>query len=222
MNLTVNLNELMSAFEAYNLAIWPMQVFAYLAGIVALYSSLKRTPFSNNIASGILSFLWLWTGIIFCVFFWGPIYPSAYAFAVLFLAQGLLFLFNAIKPRVSFHAGRNRFSYVGALFIAYAMIGYPLAGYFLGHTYPRFLPFGLAPCPTAVFTLGMLMLTNKKVPKYILTIPGIWSIAAIVPVISGIYEDAGLILAGLVCIPLLFRRDKEQTDAPPKQSSQDN
>jgi hypothetical protein len=72
-----------------------------------------------------------------------------------------------------------------------------------------------------VFTLGMLMMTNKKVPKYILTIPGIWSIAAIVPVISGIYEDAGLIVAGLVCIPLLLRRDKETAGAQ-QQSSQAN
>lgn len=212
MNLSVDLDKLMSVFGAYNLAIWPMQVFAYLAGLVALYSASKQTGFSNNIASGILSFFWMWTGVVFCIFFWAPAYPAAYAFGILFIAQGLIFLLNAIKPTLSYRAQRNQFTLIGALFIAYAMVGYPLVGYSLGHAYPRSLAFGLVPCPTAVFTLGMLMLTDKKVPRYVLVIPAIWSICAVVPVVSGIYEDAGLILAGLVCIPMLLRRDGRKSD----------
>jgi hypothetical protein len=210
MNLLPDLDQTLSVFGAYNSAIWPMQVFAYLAGLVALYSAIKQTRFSSNIASGILSFFWMWTGVVFCVFFWAPNYPSAYAFGVLFVAQSLLFMVNAIKPTLSFRSQRNTIALVGWLFIAYAMVGYPLAGHFLGHVYPRSLPFGLVLCPTAVFTLGLLMLTDKRVPRYVLVIPTIWSICAIVPVVSGIYEDAGLILAGLVCIPLLLRRDRQK------------
>jgi hypothetical protein len=206
MNLSVDLDQLLSVFAAYNLAIWPMQVFAYLAGLVALYSATKQTRFSNNFASGILSFFWMWTGAVFCVLFWAPAYPAAYAFGVLFVTQSVLFLLNAIKPTLSFRSQRNTFALIGWCFIVYAMAGYPLAGYFLGHVYPRSLPFGLVPCPTAVFTFGLLMLTNKNVPRYILVIPALWSVSAIVPVVSGIYEDAGLILAGLVCVPLLWRR----------------
>jgi hypothetical protein len=211
MNLSLDLDQTMSVFGAYNSAIWPMQVFAYLAGLVALYSATKQTRFSNNIASGILSFFWMWTGVVFCIFFWAPAYPAAYAFGVLFVAQSLVFLLNAIKPTLSFKSQRNQFALIGGLFIAYAMVGYPLAGYVLGRAYPRWLPFGLVPCPTAVFTLGLLMLTEKYVPRYVLVIPAIWSICAIVPVVSGIYEDAGLILAGLVCIPLLLRRNRQKT-----------
>jgi hypothetical protein len=208
MNLLLDLDQTFSVFVAYNSGIWPMQVFAYLAGLVALYSATKHTRFSNNIAAGILSFFWMWTGAVFCVFYWAPSYPAAYAFGVLFVAQGVVFLLNAIKPKLSFRSQRNSFALIGWLFIAYAMVGYPLAGHFLGHIYPRSLPFGLVPCPTAVFTLGLLMLTNKLVPRYILVIPAIWSICAIVPVVSGIYEDAGLILAGLICIPMLLKRDR--------------
>jgi hypothetical protein len=211
MTLSVDLEQLLSVFAAYNLAIWPMQVFAYLAGMVALYSATKQTRFSDNIASGILSFFWVWTGAVFCVFFWAPSYPAAYAFGVLYVTQGVVFLLNAIKPALSFKSQRNAFALIGWLFIAYAMAGYPLVGYFLGHVYPRSIPFGLVPCPTAVFTLGLLMLTDKGVPRHVLVIPAIWSICAIVPVASGIYEDAGLILAGLVCIPLLLRRDRQKS-----------
>lgn len=215
MNLSVDLEQLMSVFGAYNIAIWPMQVFAYLAGLVALYSAFKQTRFSNNIASGILSFFWIWTGVVFCIFCWGPTYPAAYGFGALLTAQGVIFLLNAAKPTLSFRTQRNQFALIGALFIFYAMAGYPLLGYLLGHVYPRSMPFGLVPCPTAVFTLGLLMLTDKMVPRYVLIIPAIWSICAIVSVLSGIYEDSGLILAGLVCIPILLRRDNPK---PGKQS----
>ena len=210
MNLSVDLEQLMSVFATYNHAIWPMQVFAYLAGLVSIYSACKQTSFSNNIASGILSFFWLWTGVVFCVVYWAPNYPPAYTFGVLFIAQGLVFLLNAFKPTLSFRAQRNQFTLIGALFIAYAMIGYPLVGYFLGHVYPRSVPFGLVPCPTSVFTIGLFMLTDRKIPRYVLIIPAIWSICAVVPVVSGIYEDAGLILAGVICIPMLLRRDRQK------------
>ncbi len=212
MNLSVDLDQTMSVFGAYNLAIWPMQVFAYLAGLVALYSASKQTSFSNNIASGILSFFWMWTGLVFCIFFWAPTYPAAYAFGALFIAQGVVFLLQSFKPSLSFRARRNQFTLTGSLFIAYAMVGYPLLGYFLGHVYPRSLPFGLVPCPTAVFTMGLLMLTDKNVPRNVLVIPVIWSICAVVPVVSGIYEDAGLILAGAICIPMLLRRNSQKLD----------
>jgi hypothetical protein len=210
VNFSLDLDQTMSVFGAYNSAIWPMQVFAYLAGLVALYSATKQTRFSNNIASGILSFFWMWTGAVFCFFFWATKYPAAYAFGVLAIAQSLVFLLNAIKPSLSFKSERTTSTLIGWLFIAYAMVGYSLAGYFLGHVYPRSLPFGLIPCPTTVFTLGLLMLTDKQVPRYVLVIPAIWSICAIVPVACGIYEDAGLILAGLVCIPLLLRKKTQK------------
>lgn len=215
MNLSVDIDQTLSVFGAYNLAIWPMQVFAYLAGLVALYSASKQTRFSNNITSGILSFFWLWTGVVFCMFFWALAYPAAYAFGVLFLAQAVVFLLNAIKPTLSFRAQRNQFAPIGGLFIVYAMVGYPLFGYFLGRVYPRSLPFGLVPCPTAVFTLGLFMLTDRRIPRHILAVPVIWSICAVVPVVSGIYEDAGLILAGLICIPMLLRRDRQKPDIQP-------
>jgi hypothetical protein len=217
MNLSLDLDQMMYVFASYNPAIWPMQVFAYLAGFVALYSASKQTRWSNNIASAMLSFFWIWTGVVFCIFFWAPTYPTAYAFGVLFLAQGLVFLLSTFNPTLSFRAQRNQFTLIGGLFIAYAMVGYPLVGYLLGHTYPRSLPFGLVPCPTAVFTLGFLMMTDKKIPRYVLAIPVIWSVCAVVPVISGIYEDSGLILAGLVCIPMLLRRDAQNTDSRPQQ-----
>jgi hypothetical protein len=208
MRLLIDLEQLMSVFAVYNVAIWPMQVLAYVAGLIAFYFAFKQTRYSNQIASGLLSLLWLWTGLVFCILYWAPIYRPANAFGILFIAQGLLLLLQSFKPSLSFKAQPNRFTLIGVLFIVYAMIMYPLIGYFLGRVYPRSVPFGLVPCPTTVFTIGLLMMTNKKVPPHLLAIPGIWSVCAVVPVLSGVYEDVGLILAGLVCLPLLLRRER--------------
>lgn len=57
MNMTLTLEQLLSTFESYNLAIWPMQVLAYLLGITALFFAIKRTQYSSRIVVGILSFL---------------------------------------------------------------------------------------------------------------------------------------------------------------------
>lgn len=55
--MTLTLEQLLSTFESYNLAIWPMQVLAYLLGITALFFAIKRTQYSSRIVVGILSFL---------------------------------------------------------------------------------------------------------------------------------------------------------------------
>jgi hypothetical protein len=95
---------------------------------------------------------------------------------------------------------------VGIVFIIYAMAGYQLLGYSLGHVYPEFFPFGLVPCPTAIFTFGVLLITNKKIPGYYLLIPAIFAAGGFLAVSKGVFEDIGLIIAGLTGSYLLLRR----------------
>jgi hypothetical protein len=92
------------------------------------------------------------------------------------------------------------------------MFGYPVVGHFVGHDYPRTLPFGLVPCPTTVFTFGLFLLSDKKVPIYLLIIPILFTIGAVVPVSRGIPEDIGLIIAGVIgTVMILFRDSRRQT-----------
>jgi hypothetical protein len=115
MNVTLTLEQLLSTFENYNLAIWPMQVLAYVLGIAALFFAIKRTGYSSRIVVGILSFLWLWTAVAFFLFYFGPVYTPAYAFGVLFIIQGIVFFANMLKPRVSFGFKGDVYSIVGIL-----------------------------------------------------------------------------------------------------------
>lgn len=209
MNVILTLEQLLSTFENYNLAIWPMQILAYVLGIVALFFAIKQTGYSSRVVLGILAFLWLWTAVGFFLFYFGPVYTPAYAFGVLFIIQGIVFFANFLKPRVSFGFQVDVYSIVGILFIAYAMIGYPLFGYFLGHRYPQSPPFGLTPCPSTVFTFGLLLLTAKKVPKVLLVIPLLWALGGVMPVSVGILEDIGLIIAGVAGTAMILYRDRK-------------
>lgn len=212
MDMSLTLEQLMDAFERYNLAIWPMQVLAYVMGIGTLFLAIKNLPSSNKIITGILSFLWLWTAIGFFFLYFGPVYRPAYIFGGFFIIQGIVFLATTLKPRFSFSYKGDAYSHVGIFLIAYAMVGYPVVGYFLGHWYPQSPPFGLTPCPVTVFTFGMLLLTDKKVPRSILIIPALWALGGIMPVSVGILEDTGLIVAGVLGTAMILYRNKKIQD----------
>ena len=101
---------------------------------------------------------------------------------------------------------------VGVLLIAYSMVGYLWLGRILGHLYPQAPPFGLTPCPLTIFTLGLLLLAVGRVPASLLVIPFLWAIAGVVPVSIGLVEDIGMIGAGLIAVPMVLYRNKQEVD----------
>ena len=206
--LSITLEGFLMVLERYNLSIWPLQIFAYIFGLLALFFSIKSTKYSNKIILAALSFFWFWNGIVFCPIYWAPTYKFAYLFGALFIIQGFLFLIGAIKSNISIRFRANLYSIIGILFIIYAMGGYYLFGYFLGHVYPKSFPFGLVPCPTVIFTFGLFLMADKKFPKYYLIIPFICSLAGFLAVYKGILEDIGLIIAGLLGTVLILLRDR--------------
>ncbi|MBM4334204.1 MAG: hypothetical protein FJ117_23840 [Deltaproteobacteria bacterium] len=176
MDLPFTIEQFLGIFEKYNLAVWPMQIVLILIAVLTLILSLKKISYSDKTISIILSFFWLWIGIVYHLAYFTAINKAAYLFGVLFIIQGLIFLFaGGIKSKLSFKFQSSSYGVIGSLFILYALIIYPILGYFFGHVYPKNPTFGL-PCPTTIFTFGLLLWTVKIVPKYVLVIPLIWSI----------------------------------------------
>ena len=188
-----------------------MQVIVYFLGIAGLILAIKKNRYSDRVIAAILSFFWLWMGIVYHLMFFSDINKVARVFGMLFIAQGVLFLAaGVITTRISFRFKSNVYSFVGIIFILYAMIVYPIIGYLLGHGYPRSPGFGIAPCPTTIFTLGLLLWTDKRVPKYLLFIPLIWSLIGFYAAIAlSIKEDIGLLIAGLAGTLLVLIREKK-------------
>jgi len=176
VDLPFTIEQFLGIFEKYNLAVWPMQIVLILIAVLTLILSLKKISYSDKTISIILSFFWLWIGIVYHLAYFTAINKAAYLFGVLFIIQGLIFLFaGGIKSKLSFKFQSSSYGVIGSLFILYALIIYPILGYFFGHVYSKNPTFGL-PCPTTIFTFGLLLWTVKIVPKYVLVIPLIWSI----------------------------------------------
>jgi hypothetical protein len=204
----ITLEGFLVVLERYNLSIWPLQIFAYILGLLALFFAVKSTKYSNHIILAVLAFFWLWNGIAFCPIYWAPTYKYAYLFAALCIIQGFFFLMGIIKSNMSIRFHLNLYSIIGILAVIYAMGGYYLVGYFMGHVYPKSFPFGLVPCPTAIFTFGLFLMTDKKFPRYYIVMPFILSLAGFLAVYKGIVEDIGLIIAGLIGTALILLRDR--------------
>ena len=209
MNLPFSIEQFLGVFERYNLSIWPMQVIAYLLGVTAVALAVRQTRYSGRIIGGILGFFWLWMGIVYHLMYFSSINDLAIGFGAAFVIQGALFLFvGVVAQRLSFRVGSDPISLVGVLFVLYAMIVYPIIGMLLGHGYPQSPVFGVAPCPTTIFSFGLLLWSGARVPKYLLAIPLLWSFVGFGAALSlGIREDIGLLIAGLLGTALLIWRD---------------
>lgn len=198
--------QFLEVFRHYNLSVWPMPIALYVMGVFAAFFGTRKAPASDKVVSYILAFFWLWMGIAYHFAFFASINKAAYLFAAIFILQGVLFFVAKNKLVYRFH--RNIYGVTGAVLMFYAMVVYPVWGYFNGHVFPASPTFGL-PCPTTIFTFGILLWTDKKCPNYLLAIPFAWSlVGGSAAFLLGMEEDTGLLLAGVAATFLLVRRNR--------------
>ncbi len=201
------IEEFLEIFRQYNLTVWPMPITLWVMGASAVFLGTRKVPASDKVASYILAFFWGWMGIAYHFAFFASINKAAYLFGVLFVLQGVLFLIA--EHKLVFRFRRDVYGITGAVLMFFAMVVYPILGYFSGHVFPAAPTFGL-PCPTTIFTFGMLLWADKKIPKYLLAIPFAWSIVGFsAAILLGITEDVGLLIAGLAAAFLLNKRNQE-------------
>jgi len=211
-------SSLFQAFSKYNAAIWPVQIVAYLLAAVVIFFALKRIKHSDNFILLVLSCYWMWAGIV-CLFgFLAPDFPIFYMLGVMAVFQGFLFLWMGFKtekrlPLFAFKS--DLYGITGAVYILYALVIYPLIGYFTGHAFFNYPVFGVAPCPVCIFTLGLLIIARRPFPLILLIVPLIEALLGIIPTLLGLYADIGLIAAGLLGFYLIMRKRRLSGDASP-------
>jgi hypothetical protein len=214
MQLPFTRDQFLSVFEQYNLAVWPVQILLNILGLSAVFFAIRKTRVSNVSIAVILGALWLWIGLAYHFGFFASVNPTARVFGIFTVLQGILFLtYGVLRRKLSFHVQRDVFGFTGAILVLYALIVYPILGYSFGHIYPKAPTFGL-PCPTTIFTFGLLLWTDARVPKVVLVIPLLWSLIGFSAALTlGILEDTGLLIAGVVGTILIVLRDRRSSDA---------
>jgi hypothetical protein len=206
--LPFTLDQFLAVFAAYNEAIWPAQIAAYVLGVVAVAALFRPGRSSDRIIAAVLAMMWLWTGIVYHGVFFAGINKAAFGFAALFIVQGIAFLYlGVIRDGLRFALRPGLPAVVGGLFILYAAVLYPLIGIATGHGWPAMPMFGITPCPVTIFTFGLLLLTTRRFSYWLLAIPFVWSlIGGSAAILLDVPQDWVLLLSGIVAVPLIVRR----------------
>jgi hypothetical protein len=201
--------QFLAVFESYNRSIWPLQFGLVGVAVLLIALAVRKTRFSDRMIGGGLALLWMWMGLAYHLLRFSRINPAAYTFGAAMIIQATLFLFaGTSRSRLSFRASWDAFGITGGLLMLYGLVVYPLLGTLLGHTYPRLPTFGV-PCPTTIFTFGLLLWTERAVPKYLLVIPLLWTvIGSSAAWLLGFWEDLGLLVAGILSGGMIVYRDR--------------
>ena len=205
MNMPFTVEQFLGVFVAYNAAIWPAQIVAYIFGLVVVTAVWSRRPIASRLILSVLALMWALNGIGYQFLFFATINPAAKIFAGFFCLQAILFATSAVVANaLRFQIVRNFRSIAGVTFIIYAMLIYPVLGIWAGHGLMAGPMFGVAPCPTTIFTIGMLMLARGRWVVRLSIIPFLWSLVGLAAAVQlGMSEDLGLPIAGVALMLML-------------------
>jgi hypothetical protein len=196
MQLPFTEEQFFDLFVAYNGALWPALVALWIVSVVASVRlfSLRRPP--DRWISALLAAHWMWSALAYHVAFFVRINPAAWVFAALFLLQGALFFWwGVVQGRLSFAPWRNAWAPVAWVLIAYSLL-YPGINAVQHFSVSRIPAFGV-PCPTTIFTAGVLMLAMRRSWRLSI-IPVMWSvIGGSAANLFGVRADYALPIAGM-------------------------
>ena len=214
MSLPFSREQFFDVFSRYNEGVMPLQLGLFLLGVTAFVAMMARQRRADRVVSAILGGLWAWMGIVYHFVYFAPVNPAAWLFGAAFLlAAAAFFWAGVVRGRLAFDGESRARRITGHVLIAYALVGYPLFSLLLGREYPHVPTFGL-PCPTTIFTIGMLAFVSGPYPRYVLAVPLAWSfIGAQGAFLLGLQEDIGLLIAGLAGLWLVFEPAPQVTRA---------
>jgi hypothetical protein len=206
MQLPFTVEAFYDVFRDYNESVWPAQLLLIGLAIIAIALVVKSHRWSGAGVSGVLALLWAWVAVAYHYAYFSPINPLAYLFAVISFSGAIIFAWEGvIHQRLRFAWRGGIRSWIGALLVAFSLVIYPVWSWAVGHAYPYLPTFGL-PCPTTLFTIGMLAWLVPPYPRSPHLVPILWSfIGAQAAFFLGVPQDLSLIVAGLVGIVLLWR-----------------
>ncbi len=199
-----------SVFALYNAAIWPAQIIATALGVLVVLLSLRPRKGGDRIIAACLAASWLWTGVVYHLMYFTTIDWAAWAFGAAFAMQGMLFAWTgAARRRLRFRFSPDLAGWAGLGLVIFSLAVTPLIGSLTGHGWGRAPMFGVAPAPVTLFTVGMLLLTERRVPLHLLVIPVLWClIGGTAAWLLNVAEDMVLLLAGVLGMVLVLWKNR--------------
>lgn len=206
MQLPFSREQFFDLFAAYNAAVWPIIAALWIASAVAVALLVSSRRPADRWVSGLLAAHWVWSAVAYHAVFFTRINAAAWLFAALFLVEGaLLFRAGVVRRRVTFAARHDAWTFLGLLLVAYSLL-YPAINAVQHHTWSRIPAFGV-PCPTTIFTAGLLLLAEGASWRLSI-VPVVWSVigGSAAPLL-GVRADYALPIAGLALAIFTIQRN---------------
>ncbi|GLS28374.1 hypothetical protein SAMN04488498_11559 [Mesorhizobium albiziae] len=188
-------------FELHNAALWPLHVITLAAGSAVMLLALRRPRRHGLWIALIFAALWAFVGWSFL----GSRY-AAVNWVVVYVtpAFGLQALLLAITAAGGLAFDRKD-SRLGLLLAGIGLVAYPLLPPLFGRPWTAAEVFGIAPDPTVMAALGILLAAGGRLVLLLVPIPLIWLL------LSGLtlytmgdaqawlpFSAVGAVLAGMV------------------------
>ncbi len=161
-------------FELCNADIWPLHIVMLAAGVTILVLMRSRPAWCGRLIAAMLAACWLWVAWAFHWQRYAAINWAATYFAAGFAIEALVLIWiGIVRNRLMFDASENVRARIGGAIFVFALLVQPLIGLLLGREWLQLEVFGVAPDPTAVATLGLLLAANR-INWIALPIPLLW------------------------------------------------
>lgn len=144
-------------FELYNAEVWPLHLATLGLGVAIWFAVVRRSGQAPRVACVVLGAAWLWIAWAFHWQRYASINWAATWFAAAFAVQGMLLLGAAAGARRIALRQHGAARGCGLAMLAWALALHPLLGAALGRPWSQAQVFGLAPDPTVLGTLGVLL-----------------------------------------------------------------
>jgi hypothetical protein len=163
-------------FELHNQALWPLPLATLGLGVAMLALAILRRRQLGRPVAILLALAWAWVGWSFVWERYATInWTAAYA-APLFAIEALLLLTIGVREGLAFEARGTRS--VGGTLLVVLALAYPLLAPLFGRSWQGAEFFGIAPDPTAIATLGFLLMARGKSILPLYPIPLLWCFAS--------------------------------------------
>jgi hypothetical protein len=170
-------------FELYNADVWPAQLLTAGLGLALWVALWRGCTWAPRVACLALGAAWLWVAWAFHWQRFAAINWAATWFAAAFAVEGLLLLLSALPgTKARLPSSHGPAGILGLAMLLFAVALQPGVGSLMGRPWIQAEAFALAPDPTTLATLGVLLLLparGSRVSAWLLwPLPLLWCLNA--------------------------------------------
>ncbi len=160
--------------ERFNSTFWPLHLLGVALGIAILVAAIRRPAWSRAVLFA-LAVSWAFVAVGWFWLRFRGISTGAGWFAAVFGIEALLLAMAASRTRAAFPEQRTMAHWIGIALLVVAL-AYPLLAITSGRGVRQSEVFGLLPDPTALGTIGTLLLMSGRWRRRLMIIPVAWCI----------------------------------------------